>query len=179
MEDHAGGTTNTTLFGSAWANSSSPVTFGGPEGRFDFAVRNGAHVTSVFLQVAETDSVGRPIIVEINIPPPVQLVVANAAYVLWSINSMQSFLQYTFGFGAVVDGVQSSVDNLLSPLADFAISETVSVGRMDSGHGDFPAFCSGRFVVGRYQIESGSGDPSCETDSTCIVASPSGRSDEA
>ncbi|KAF8172196.1 hypothetical protein K438DRAFT_1772830 [Mycena galopus ATCC 62051] len=144
MEDHAGGTTKTTLLGSAvdlnngagakimrflingefedqngigfavqgsvvfsstsckWANSSSPVTFSGPEGRFDFAIRNGTNVTGVFLQVAETDSVARPIIVEIDIPPPAQPVTVNAAYVLWSINSTQSFLQYTLG--AVVDG---------------------------------------------------------------------------
>ncbi|KAJ7111057.1 heme peroxidase [Mycena epipterygia] len=70
-------------------------------GRFDVAVRNGLNPTRVFLERLEMDDVGRPIIVETDVPRPDQPVPTSAGYSIWSINLNQSgrdaFAMYTVG----------------------------------------------------------------------------------
>ncbi|KAJ7728259.1 heme peroxidase [Mycena metata] len=70
-------------------------------GRFDIAVRDGLDPTRVFLERLEMDNVGRPIIVETDVPRPDQPVPTGAGYSIWSINLTQSgidaFAMYTLG----------------------------------------------------------------------------------
>ncbi|KAJ7821314.1 heme peroxidase [Mycena olivaceomarginata] len=70
-------------------------------GRFDVAVRDGLNPTRVFLERLEMDNVGRPIIVETDVPRPDQPVRTGAGYSIWSINLTQSgidaFAMYTLG----------------------------------------------------------------------------------
>jgi hypothetical protein len=69
-------------------------------------VRNGLNPTRVFLERVEMDDVGRPIVVETEVPRPDQPVSTGAGYSIWSINLNQtgddSFAEYTLG--AEVDG---------------------------------------------------------------------------
>ncbi|KAJ7910978.1 hypothetical protein B0H13DRAFT_2328744 [Mycena leptocephala] len=70
-------------------------------GRFDVAVRDGLNPTRVFLERLEMDNVGRPIIVETDVPRPDQPVPTGAGYSIWSIILTQSgidaFAMYTLG----------------------------------------------------------------------------------
>ncbi|KAJ7827249.1 heme peroxidase [Mycena olivaceomarginata] len=55
--------------------------------RMDVAVRNGLNPTRVYLiQIGATDSIGREIAVEVDVPPPAKPVAVNANYSLWSID---------------------------------------------------------------------------------------------
>ena len=71
-------------------------------------VREGLNPTRVFLERLEMDDVGRPILVETEVPRPHQPVSTGAGYSIWSINLNQtghdhdSFAEYTLG--AEVDG---------------------------------------------------------------------------
>ncbi|KAJ6533529.1 hypothetical protein B0H19DRAFT_1272177 [Mycena capillaripes] len=55
--------------------------------RMDVAVRNGLNPTRVYLiQLGSTDSSGREIAVEVDVPPPANPVAVNADYSIWSID---------------------------------------------------------------------------------------------
>ncbi|KAJ6536084.1 heme peroxidase [Mycena capillaripes] len=73
-------------------------------GRFD--VRDGLNPTRVFLERLEMDNVGRPIIVETNVPRPDQPVPTGAGYSIWSINLTQSGIDAfaMYSLGAEVNG---------------------------------------------------------------------------
>ncbi|KAJ7210136.1 heme peroxidase [Mycena pura] len=70
-------------------------------GRFDVAVRDGLNPTRVFLERVEMDDVGRPILVQTDVPRPDQPMSTGAGYSIWSINLNQtghdSFAEYTLG----------------------------------------------------------------------------------
>ncbi|KAF7375657.1 Peroxidase [Mycena sanguinolenta] len=77
--------------------------------RFDVAVRNGLNVTRVYLEeLGVTDSVGRIIVPEVDIVPPVQPVAVNANYSIWSIN-VTGTDSYSIGFE--LDGGKFSTNN--------------------------------------------------------------------
>ncbi|KAJ6526723.1 heme peroxidase [Mycena capillaripes] len=78
-------------------------------GRFDIAVRNGVNPTRVYLEEEKSDSVLRPIIIETDVPRPMEPVAANAAYSIWSINSNETFGSFTIG--AEIDGVKITTIN--------------------------------------------------------------------
>jgi hypothetical protein len=68
--------------------------------------------TRVYLEQISTDSVQRDVVTEIDIIAPTQPVVANSAYVLWSMNLTDQSLEFTVG--AEIDGVKYSTTNVLS-----------------------------------------------------------------
>ncbi|KAJ7731829.1 heme peroxidase [Mycena maculata] len=82
-------------------------------GHFDVAVRNGVHPTRVYLEQKSLDSVQRPIIIEIDIAPPVKPPPANAVYSIWRLplngSVLNAFLPYTIG--AEIDGVKYSTND--------------------------------------------------------------------
>ncbi|KAJ6555634.1 heme peroxidase [Mycena vulgaris] len=88
-------------------------------GRFDVAVRNGLNPTRVYLERLVQDDVGRPIIIETDVPRPEQPVPTSAGYSIWSINlnqtGLDAFAMYTVG--AEVNGVK---------LVLFGIPESIS-----------------------------------------------------
>lgn len=50
-------------------------------------MRNGLNPTRVYLiQIGSTDSTGREIAVEVEVPPPAKPVAVNANYSIWSID---------------------------------------------------------------------------------------------
>jgi hypothetical protein len=76
-------------------------------------VRNGVHVTRVYLEQASRDSTFRPTLVETEIPPPAQEA-SDSPYTIWSLDNVPDG-QYSIG--AVIDGVTfaASVDDVHSP----------------------------------------------------------------
>ncbi|KAJ7877785.1 heme peroxidase [Mycena leptocephala] len=89
-------------------STSSCVDFsfnGSISGHIDIGVRNTITPTRVFIEGEVSDDSGRPIVVEIDVPPPSEPAAANATYSIWSVpvNSDRQFNFYTIG--AEVDGV--------------------------------------------------------------------------
>ncbi|KAJ7339973.1 putative L-ascorbate oxidase [Mycena albidolilacea] len=87
-------------------------------GRVDVAVRNGVNPSRVYLEQINIDSVLRRSITEIDITPPSQLVAANSAYSLWSMNNLTD-PSISFTIGAEIDGIKYSTTDPLH-LFDFA-----------------------------------------------------------
>ncbi|KAJ7274209.1 heme peroxidase [Mycena rebaudengoi] len=75
-------------------------------GHFDIGVRNGLNPTRVYLERDAPDSVGRQIVLESEISPPVQPVQANSTYSIWSIAINDT---NAYNIGAEVDGVKISL----------------------------------------------------------------------
>jgi hypothetical protein len=69
-------------------------------------VRNGLNPTRVYLERDAPDSVGRQIVLESEISPPVQPVQANSTYSIWSIAINDT---NAYNIGAEVDGVKISL----------------------------------------------------------------------
>ncbi|KAJ7877784.1 heme peroxidase [Mycena leptocephala] len=74
-------------------------------GHIDIGVRNIITPTRVFVEGEVFEDSGRPIVVEIDVPPPSEPAAANATYSIWSVpvNLEQEFNFFTIG--AEVDGV--------------------------------------------------------------------------
>ncbi|KAJ6471484.1 heme peroxidase [Mycena sanguinolenta] len=97
----------------AFIMSQTSCSSGAPEvGRIDIAVRNGVDPTRVYLESITRDSVQRVVVTEIDLTPPINPVVVNSAYVLWSMNLTDQSMQFTLG--AEIDGVKYSTTNVLN-----------------------------------------------------------------
>ncbi|KAJ7318798.1 heme peroxidase [Mycena albidolilacea] len=103
LDGHAGGTGNATLTSSGVSTAVS--------GRYGAAwkreqIRNGLNPSRVFLvQVGTVDRIDRQIVVETDIPRPMQPVSAIANYSIWSIELTN---ENSYFIGAEVDGVKFS-----------------------------------------------------------------------
>ncbi|KAJ7288769.1 hypothetical protein C8J57DRAFT_521894, partial [Mycena rebaudengoi] len=75
-------------------------------GCFDIGVRTGLNPTRFYLEHEDTDEVGRQIVLETEISPPVEPVQANSAYSIWSIAINDT---NAYNIGAEVDGVKISL----------------------------------------------------------------------
>ncbi|KAJ6616379.1 heme peroxidase [Mycena sp. CBHHK59/15] len=90
-------------------------------GRLDVAVRNGLNPTRVYLEHVTSDSVGRLVIVEIDIAPPAQPIAANSVYSMWSMNLTDPIALYSIG--AEINGVKFSTTDQHS-FIDFPLCPT-------------------------------------------------------
>ncbi|KAJ7239707.1 heme peroxidase [Mycena rebaudengoi] len=84
---------------------------GSTGGRFDIAVRNGVMPTRVYLETETRDSVDRPIVLEIEVPPPTQGAAASAngtEYSIWSVQIKGNQTSSMYTVGAEVDGVKGT-----------------------------------------------------------------------
>ncbi|KAJ6538119.1 heme peroxidase [Mycena capillaripes] len=101
------------------ASSCFNSTDGPIAGRFDVAVRKGVKPTRVYLEAETRDSVDRPMVVEVKIPPPASGNSNDAStYSIWSIElkTNQTFNAYTVA--AEIDG-NKATGNGAHSLFDF------------------------------------------------------------
>ncbi|KAJ7144352.1 heme peroxidase [Mycena epipterygia] len=91
-------------------------------GRFDVAVRNGLNPGRVYLEQTTQDDVGRPIVLETEIPRPAHPLPTNAGYFIWINLNNTGIIAWTVG--AEVDGVKLVLNDGLHPLAGYPSCST-------------------------------------------------------
>ncbi|KAJ7084267.1 heme peroxidase [Mycena epipterygia] len=102
------------LFSMSTCLSSTPPFTPPFVGRFDVAVRTGLNPSRVYLERTTLDDVGRPIVVEKDVPRPAKPVPTKAGYSIWSVNLNETEF-IVWSVGAEVDGVKLILnDNLHS-----------------------------------------------------------------
>ncbi|KAF8194048.1 heme peroxidase [Mycena galopus ATCC 62051] len=77
-------------------------------GRVDIGVRTSIKPTRVYLQAQTRDSVNRPIVLEIDVPPPSKAAAHNASYAIWSIELKADQVYPMYAVGAEINGVKGT-----------------------------------------------------------------------